>query len=178
MTNPLQNIEIETMDEQKEQFKITNLDTANWAFRKISAINKKLEEINFVARDEMERITKWQESESKSLDDSREYFEHLLIEYYKANRENDPKFKLSTPYGKMSSRKGTVKWDMPNKALVIEQLEQRGFDDLVKVKKDVNLAEMKNTFSIAGNNVVDSNGELLEGAYISVNPRTYSVKVD
>lgn len=74
--------------------------------------------------------------------------------------------------------KGTVKWDMPNKALVIEQLEQRGFDDLVKVKKDVNLAEMKNTFSIAGNNVVDSNGELLEGAYISVNPRTYSVKVD
>lgn len=168
--------EITLNEAEDEKFKIQDLDTANWAFRKLAAIKSKQEEINKLAQNEIERIQKWQEGELGTLNDSKDYFEHLLTEFYKEQKENDPKFKLSTPYGKLTSRKGTKKWNTPNKDLVIEQLENRGFEHLVRNKKEINLADMKKEFQIVGDQVVDSNGEVVEGAYITENPTSYSVK--
>lgn len=177
MTNELENQELqELQDTEKDRFEITDLETANWAFRKYAAIQKKEQEINKLAQDEIERIKQWQESETQSLQDSKDYFEFLLTEFYKKQKEIDPKFKLSTPYGKVTSRKGTKKWNIPNQDEVIKELENRGFNNLVRHKKEINLADMKKEFQAVGDKVVDSNGEVVEGAYIIENPRTYSVK--
>lgn len=50
-------------------------------------------------------------------------------------RQQDNKFKLNTPYGKVTSRKGSKVLQLSNEQNVIDQLEQRGFDKYIKVTK-------------------------------------------
>lgn len=176
MSNPL--IELELQDiEVKESFKIKDLDTANWALKKVAAINTKQKEISELAEKERERIESWENEEVSKYENSKEGLQSLLVEYYKTEKDKDPKFKLSTPYGKVTSRKGTKKWEIPNKERFITILKERGFNELVRVKEEVNLADMKKQFHVTDTgHVIDSNGEPIEGTYVIENPTSYSVK--
>lgn len=167
----LENVEV------KESFKVHDLDSANWALKKIAAINTKQAEISQVAENEIERIKTWEYDELNRYESSKEYLQSLLVEYYKVERERDSKFKLSTPYGKVTSRKGTQKWEIPNKERVINTLKQRGFNELIRTKEEINLADMKKQFHVTDSgHVIDINGEPLDGAYVVENPTSYTVK--
>ena len=63
--NKLQEQEIETI-EQDERFKVTDLESANWVFKKLDAINSKEEEINDLADKEIERIKSWKDKETEN----------------------------------------------------------------------------------------------------------------
>ena len=93
------------LQEVKEEFKVIDLQSATWVLRKLRAVNEKMNEINTIAVEEISRINEWAEKEVKSLNDDKEYFEGLLSAYYIEERAKDKKFKLSTPYGKVTSRK-------------------------------------------------------------------------
>ena len=150
--NELQQLEIETIESQNETFKITNLDQANWAFKKLDAIQAK--------------------------EHNKDYFEHILTEYFKEEREKDAKFKLNTPYGKVTARKGSKVIQISNEQNVIDQLEQRGFDKYIKVTKKINQTDIKKDFNVTeSGRLIDSNGEMLEGIYLVQKPTSYSVKV-
>lgn len=175
--NKLQEQEIETI-EQDERFKVTDLESANWVFKKLDAINSKEEEINDLADKEIERIKSWKDKETEKLQSSKEYLESLVVEYFKIEKEKDNRFKLNTPYGKVTSRKGSKVIQVSSEQDVINQLEQRGFNDYVKVTKKLNQADIKKDFNIADNGaLIDANGEVLEGASIIEKPTSYSVKV-
>ncbi|MFI3545132.1 host-nuclease inhibitor Gam family protein [Mammaliicoccus sciuri] len=177
MVNQLIEQELENT-EVEESFKIKDLETANWALKKIAAINAKQKEISDLAEKEIEKIEAWRNQEISKYDNSKEGLESLLVEYYRVEKEKDSKFKLSTPYGKVTSRKGTKKWEIPNKERIIETLKARGFNDLIRTKEDINLADMKKQFNVTDSgHVIDSNGETLEGAYVTENPTSYSIKV-
>ena len=115
-----------------ERFTIKDLDSANWAFRKLAAIERKRKEIQELADREIERIKNWQQQEEESLNNSKEFFEGLLTEYYVKQKETDPEFKISTPYGKVSSRKQQPKWHY-DEAKLIEWLKENN-KDLLRVK--------------------------------------------
>ena len=68
---------------------------------------------------------------------AKEYLQSLVIEYYRIQKEQDSKFKLNTPYGKVTARKGSKVIQVSNEQEVIKQLEQRGFDNYVKVTKNL-----------------------------------------
>ncbi|RIL69881.1 hypothetical protein BUY49_10760 [Staphylococcus devriesei] len=175
--NELQSQELENI-EQDERFTVTDLDSANWVFKKLDAINSKETEINNLADKEVERINQWREKEVEKLQGSKEYLQSLVIEYYRSEKEKDVKFKLNTPYGRVSSRKGSKVIQVSNEQEVINQLEQRGFNDYVKVTKKLNQADIKKDFNIADNGaLIDANGEVLEGASLIEKPTSYSVKV-
>ena len=95
--------------QEKKRFRIENLEAANWAFRKLAAIERKKKEVQELAQKEIERIRAWEQQEISSLDNSKEFFEGLLKEYFAREREKDPKFKISTPYGKVSARKYNIR---------------------------------------------------------------------
>lgn len=175
--NELQSQELENI-EQDERFTVSDLDSANWVFKKLDAINSKETEINNLADKEVERINQWREKEVEKLQGSKEYLQSLVIEYYRSEKEKDAKFKLNTPYGRVSSRKGSKVIQVSNEQDVINQLEQRGFNDYVKVTKKLNQADIKKDFNIAENGtLIDANGEVLEGASLIEKPTSYSVKV-
>ncbi|MGW7932414.1 hypothetical protein BU107_11120 [Staphylococcus xylosus] len=177
--NSLQREEIETLENEKhETFKINDLDSANWAFKKLDALQTKEKEVNELAEQEIERINRWKEKELSGIDDSKVYFNHLLTEYYKEQKEVNSKFKLSTPYGKVTSRKGAKIIQYSNESTAINLLKSRGLDNYIKTSEKINKTAISKDFNeIDGGILVDPNGEVIEGIYLEQKPTSYSVKV-
>lgn len=166
--NVLDRIELQEVEElEKESFKINDMNGATWAFRKLQALNKKEMEINDIAQVEIDRIDAWKDRELKSIEGDMAYFQSLLEGYYREQREADPKFKCSTPYGKVSSRK-TKTWTYDD-AQVMAYIEENGLSDLVRVKKELDKATIKKTFKVADNGTVvaPDTGEVVDGIRVA-----------
>ena len=163
------------VSETQERFKIDNLEAANWAFRKLAAIERKKKEVQELAQKEIERIKTWEQQEISSLNNSKEFFEGLLTEYFAREREKDPKFKISTPYGKVSARKQQPKWHYDDEKLVNWLLEND--KELVRVKYEPDKNGIKKKYKIIGENVVTEDGEIVEGITIEERPEKVTIKV-
>lgn len=133
--NQLQKFELQTLDIKNQKFKISSLHEANWAFKKIDSLNAKQKEIKQLAINEIKRIEDWQYKELEQINNSREYFEYILKEYYREKKSEDSKFRLSTPYGKITARKGAKIIQFSNEQKVIKELEKRGFNAYIKITK-------------------------------------------
>lgn len=168
----LNNLLQEELQEVRESFKVEDLQGANWCFRKLTALQAKKNENNQLADAEIQRIQAWRDKENKSIDDNIAYFEGLVTEYYRELKQADPKAKLTTPYGKVSSRK-TQKW-IYNDEKLMEFLKTNGFTDLIKIKEEVNKADLKKVFK---NGVNQTTGEVLDGVEI-FEEESISVKID
>lgn len=161
--------------ETQEKFKIDNLEAANWAFRKLAAVERKRKEIQEIAQKEIERIKAWEEQEIGNLDNSKEFFKGLLTEYFVRQRELDPKFKLSTPYGRVSSRKQQPKWIYEDEK-VLNWLKEND-TELIRIKEEIDKVELKKKYQIVGNTVVTEDGEIIEGITIEERPDSINIKV-
>lgn len=167
------------MDKLKEitleetQTIITDVNKASWAFREIIEIEKQMQDIEDLAKSELERINNWKKEELKSLQDSKQFFDFNLEQYFREQRELDPKFKLSTPYGKVTARKQQPKWNYEDDK-TIEWLKENDIS-LIRIKEEVNKAELKKKYKIYGNQVVTEDGEVVEG--IEIEYRADSVTV-
>lgn len=181
MMNELYELELIEAEETTEaaevggRFTVQDLDSANWAFRKLAAIENKRKEIKTLADKEIERIKDWQKQEEESLNYSKEFFEGLLTEYFVRQKEVDPEFKISTPYGKVSSRKQQPKWNYEDEK-VLEWLKEND-TELIRIKEEVNKAELKKKYKVVGNEVVTKDGEIVEGIRVDERPDSISIKV-
>ena len=176
--NILQEIELEETNEI-EVFTITNLETANWAFRKMAALNAKTAEKEELAAAEQERIRTWLENGTKADKESIQYFEKLLIDYYTLLRELDPKAKLTTPYGKVTSRKLQPKWEFEEDQ-AIEYFKQN-HPEIVKIVTTVtfNKTDAKKLLSFTEDGIVaDENGEIIEFARVIEQTCNYTVTAE
>lgn len=147
--------------EQREGFVINDLNGATWAFRKLRAIDIKKAEIEKIAGEEEARIEAWKQQELKQYESDEEYFKGLIAEYYKAEREKDSKFKLSTPYGKVTAR-NTDKWFYDDEEKLKEYLKANKIKAL-RVIDEVDKTSLKSMFK---NGVNTETGEILPGVRI------------
>lgn len=161
-----------TLIEEREGFKIENLEGATWAFRKLRAIENKEAEIKAVAEEEINRVNAWKEKELEQYAKEKEYFNYLLEEYYRAERAKDKKFKLSTPYGKVASRK-SKKWIYEDEENLLEYLKGNE-PSCIRVKEEINKTEVKKLFK---DGVNAETGEILPFVRIE-EEESISVKVE
>lgn len=131
--------------ENQETFKIEDLKGASWALRKIKECKESILEKEELAKAEKERIEEWLNNETKSDLVSLEYFNGLLLQYYKELKQKDPKAKISTPYGKVTSRK-TKKWNYESEEKFLEYLTCNGYKNLVRVKKEIDKNAVKEKY--------------------------------
>lgn len=127
--------------EIKERFKIHDLDSLNWALRKKAALDAQLKEKQDLANKELERINSWINEESQKIKQSQEFLELLIKEYAGEERKKNPKWKASTPYGKVSFRKQQAEW-IVNEEEAIPYLECNEIP-LIKIEKKIMKAELK-----------------------------------
>ena len=161
-----------TLAEEREGFKIENLEGATWAFRKLRAIESKEVEIKAIAEEEINRINAWKEKELEQYARDKEYFSYLLEEYYRAEKTKDKKFKLSTPYGKVTARK-SKKWIYEDEENLLEYL--KGSEpSCIRVKEEINKTEVKKLFK---DGVNQETGEILPFVRIE-EEESISVKVE
>ncbi|ENK1244760.1 host-nuclease inhibitor Gam family protein [Clostridium botulinum] len=163
--------------ETQETFKITDLKGASWALRKIKECKESILEKEELAKVEKERIDKWLLDESKSDLTTLEYFNGLLVEYYKELKQKDLKAKISTPYGKVTSRKNK-KWNYGNEETLLKYLDSNGYKNLIRTKQEINKTGLKETFLIKDGIVLDKNtGEVIPEISI-VEEENINVKVE
>ena len=157
--------------EVKEQFEVSDLQGATWCFRKLRAIEEKVEEVTSVAALEIDRITEWLKGEVESLESDKAYFEGLLNEYYVKERAKDKKFKLSTPYGKVTARK-TKKWTYDDEVVkAYVKAEELPF---IRIKEELDKVAIKKAFK-DGVNI--QTGEYIPGITIE-EVESITVKVE
>ena len=177
MLNSLLQEEITEMQENEEfkaeGFKIENLERANWCFRKIRALKEEIVENTSLADIERQRIEAWERKENKSAKENINYFECLLKEYYKENKEKDSKFKLTTPYGKVSSRK-SKKYNWTDEEELLKYLKENKNDELIRVKEEINKTEFKKVYK---NGVNQETGEIIPGVDVR-EEESISIKVE
>lgn len=148
------------MEEEKTPFKITDLETANWAFKKLKENEEVIARNKEFTDNEIDKIMQWLEEENKNYEDSINYFQGLLTEYYRELRASDPKAKLSTPYGKVTSRKRQPKFTFDDNE-TLKYLE-KSKPELIATEKKFNKTQVKKILNVTDDNqVVDENGELV-----------------
>lgn len=180
MTDKMTEYELEELEtfEQEEGFQIKDLDSANWAFKKLLAIESKAEENEALAEKELERINDWLKKENESLESSKGYFEHKIAEYFASQKANDPKFKLKTPYGKVMTRKQQPAFTF-NDDKVLEYLKDEK-PEMVYSFESYNKPEMKKIIDIIeteqGTKVIDKDGTVLPFIKVEHRPDSVTVK--
>ena len=128
-----------------EQPKVTCLEEANVMLRKLRFVKGKEQEYKAIAENELKRIQQWLKKETEQLTGIAEWYEWQLKEYYQAERAKNEKFKLTTPYGKVSSRR-TKKfhWDVEQE--LAEQLLAEGKKEVVRQKIELDKTAFKKMF--------------------------------
>ncbi|MFI3604994.1 host-nuclease inhibitor Gam family protein [Vagococcus fluvialis] len=166
-----------TSEEEKQGWAINNLESVNWALRKIAALNKQINENEQLAKEEKYRIEQWEQRENSSHKQSVEFFEQKISEYHSKLLADDPKAKIKTPYGQVSSRKVSAKIDYGDNT--INELKELGLDEYVRVKEEVNKADLKKVLTITDDlKVVTEDGEVLSSAIVTPESHKTVIKVE
>jgi hypothetical protein len=160
---------------EKEAFVVDDLNKATWAMRKVRSVIVGLEANAEIAKAEKTRIDAWLENANKSLLTEREFWEGHLTFYLRKQRQEDDSVKsISTPYGKITSRVTQPKWE------TMEELTDwllNHNDSLVRIKYEVDKAELKKAYAVDGVQVIDpKTGEVVP--FIQITPSDISYKVE
>ena len=149
--------------QDREAFRIENNDQASWAFRKLAQARSKMAQNEALAGREMDRVKNWLEAENDGLKRDEEYFAGLIRDYQLRVEAEDPKAKVSTPYGKVKKRTAK-KWIW--RPEVLEFLKAQGKTEFIRTKTeevvDKNAIKKAATVTPEGFVVLET-GEPLEG---------------
>lgn len=181
--NALQQIElmeVEEIQSQETPFEITDLNSLNWAFRKLTALKSKEKEIKQLANIERDRIAEWEGGELFTISNSLEFFENMIAVYHAKQLEADPKAKtISTPYGKSKTRRSSEAPEKQDEEKILQYVIENEMDEFIK--NSVKWADLKKTLKIveiSGEKVVvDENGQLVPGVTVKPESISYSVEV-
>lgn len=150
------------MCEEKEQFVIDTPEKADWALKKLQEIKRQQLEVDKRADEQIKPVEDWRKKELGKLSDSEVYFTMLLTEYADNNRDKDNKFRFSSPYGKIYTRK-TKKWTY-NEQKVIDEYKNTG---VVQNVPKLNKNELKKRVEFINGKPVDKEtGAVVDGVEI------------
>lgn len=181
--NQLQQIEmmeVEEIQSRETPFEINDLNSLNWAFRKLAALKSKEKEIKQLANVERDRIALWERGELSTIEGSVDFFENMISVYHAKQLESDPKAKtITTPYGKSKTRKSKEAPEKANEEEILQHVIENNMDDYIK--NSVKWADLKKNLKIVEisgeKTVVDENGQLIPGVTVKPESITYSVEV-
>ena len=164
------------MEEEKEKFEVNSLSSADWALRKIKELEAGIKQNMNFAESEKIRLEKWLESENHKHQESIEYFNGLLSHYLQELRKDNPKAKISTPHGTVSTRKNQKQWTYSDD--VLAELEEKEMFEFIRIKKEVDKKELKKVLSATDDGiVVNSDGEVIKGVTVVAGGEVMTVKI-
>lgn len=146
-------------------WKITDLKGADWAFRKIAALEKSNAENSELADADRERIDLWERSVNQANQDTIDFFHFKLAEYLQQLRLDDPKAKIKVPHGTVSTRKKPDSWEYSADA--VEEIKKLGLSNLIKTTETVNKTDFKKSVNVtADGRVITENGEVVQSVKV------------
>jgi len=169
----LENVLLEAFEEpqqpeERERFRLTDENMANWALRKVAKARAEYEEAAKVAEAEIKRIDDWLNGRKRDLEHAEEFFTGLLTAYYLPQHMEDPQRKtFKLPAGAFQVRQQQPEYQRDDAALV-RWLEEHVMPDYLELVKKPKWGELKKIIETKGG-VATVAGEVVDG--ITVVPR-------
>lgn len=157
-------IEYKVTDEEEKtdkKFKIVGLASADWCLKEIKKNNDQADERITYAKLEILRLQSFIKNTEIERDDANSFLEGRLEDYLLERRQEDPKFKLKTATATVGTRKSTS-WKYDDEE-VLNFLKENKLTDFIRVKEEVNKADLKKCLVIKGDKVVTDDGEVVPG---------------
>ncbi|MEI5909422.1 host-nuclease inhibitor Gam family protein [Bacillus spongiae] len=174
--------ELKKNETEKKPFEVTDFGSLNYAFKKISELKGKEQEVQSNVDTELERVITWGERELAPIRNGIKHFESLIEIYHSKKLEENPKENktISTPYGKARARKVKETTEETDRNAILQHVQASGLDDYILPK--LAWGELKKSLRIAEVNgekvVVDELGQVVEGVAVKPESISYSVEVE
>jgi len=163
------------------KFTINNDDEAMWAIKQLARAQRRLDEVNRQAKEEIERIKSWVEFRSSKLSPQIEFFTQNLSTYLLRVREDeqDGRKSLDFPDGVVTSRSIASKVAVEDLDAFVKWAEENGHEDWLRVKREADLATIKKSIDYSGDVVLDpSTGQVIDGLNHVPGGTSVSVKIN
>ena len=139
---------------------------ANKYMRIVRRLEGKMANVTSICTKEVQRIEGFYDAQWDELNGKAEFFRGLLIDWYKRQREVNPKYQLKTPWGKVTSRR-TKSPQWINEDATLSWLKASGHGDLVKVEESIRKADLKKAMNEADGHYIDpATGEIVPGVEV------------
>jgi len=153
---------------------------ADWTIAKIKTLQAELERKKIFVENKKAMLDEWYEKEKKAIDNDIAFYTSRLQEYFDSL---DPslltkaktQLSYSLPSGKLIKKFEKPEFKRDDEALL--PWIEKNAPDYVKIKKDVDWAELKKKLTIYGNKaILADTGEVVEGVIIETKPAEFEVK--
>ena len=150
---------------------VHDLGSATWAMRKLGELNKEDAEARKVVQANIDQLNEWLQHSLEARQSRRNYLEHEVLAYVANNRKHDPKFKLDTPYGKVSftvKRKATPAISDETQVLnfIKSNWNKSEQTQVIKRTEKILVSELKKQVTVAGDKVIDEDGQPIPGMHV------------
>ena len=154
-------------EEQKEEFRISDDKTADWALKIIQKERQEVERLCKTIDEEIEMLKLKKQKIADSLDNKIGFLQGKLFEYFRTVESKELKtcYKYKLPSGELVYNKEAVKYERDDEK-IIQWLTDHNYMDYIKVKPTVDWQELKKT------NFVDE----IDGVTKLNVPMTFTVK--
>lgn len=153
----------EVLEENLEEgLEITDNEIATSIMKRLKYVNMLKDENTAIAEKEIQKIKAWQDEANAELDQKVKYYEEVLIEFYKKQQKVNHKYKLDTPYGKVTKRK-SKKWSYDEET-IIEFLEENMYINMINIEKSIKKNDIKKAFP---EGIDTSSGQVIDGITIT-----------
>lgn len=164
-------------EEKQAAFRVTDDGAAAWAMERLAEIRAEARIKEALSREQMDRITMWLEGEIKPLTARAAYFESLLADYARKQREEKDRKTITLPHGKVATRFTQPKFNINDEIFVPWAAEHA--PHLLRTKVEPSVSAMREHLVIQGNALIDPNlGVRVEGAVATAPELSTTIKTE
>ena len=151
---------------EKKQFEIEDLSGVDWALRKIQQNNEKFKEIKEYAEKEVSKYNLLIKRQQEMTENNNQYLRYLIKNFLDAKRKEDPKYKITTAIGTVSTRNKT-NWKYDDEKL-LDFFKKNDMTKYIKFKEEVNTVDFKKEAIVTDSGVVVTEaGEIIDGVEVT-----------
>lgn len=162
--------------DEKESFRIHDLGSLEWAFKRFAEAKKEVDEYEAFYMSEKQKLDNWLEEVQKAPKNEMAYFEGLIIEYARRQREERDKKTVISPSGRVTSRRSPATIQQVDEKKLTKYALDNEIEEAFKIELDWPKLKKMLTITDDGRVINAETGEVVEGA--KVKPETINYKVE
>jgi hypothetical protein len=176
----------EYLDEQSgaaevQGFVIDDIDKADWAVRKISFYQQRIDDAKALADTRIQQINAWLDKETQDNIKQIAFFESVLRPFADAQLLGSKKRSFNLPSGTIGFRKAGIKFQIDGepvsgKSDKLTKWVKENQKDYLVVKEETDWGEFKKTLRVHEGKAITADGETIPGVTADIPPDSFYVK--
>jgi phage host-nuclease inhibitor protein Gam len=177
-------LEKEFLEDTERQFAddkgIHDDSYADWTINKIKTLQAELERKKMFVENKKAMLDEWYSQQAKSINQDIAFYTSRLQQYFdslnpKMLTKSKTQLSYSLPSGKLIKKFEKPEFKRDDETLL--PWIEKNAPEYIKIKKDVDWAELKRKLSVNGNKaVLADTGEVVEGVIIETKPAEFQVQ--